>query len=326
MSLKPTLAPSARVALYGLFFALAWTATLSGSLAWNLYRVDRTAIESAHIQARTAFEKDVLYRRWNAMQGGVYAPITPETYPNPYLDVEDRDLTTPGGKALTMVNPAYMTRQVHELGASANGVIGHLTSLKPIRAENAPDDWEKRALEILEKGSEEVSEKQIMDGTPYLRLMSPLITEESCLRCHARQGYKLGQIRGGISVSVPLNPFMDIAGRQKSVLFMTHLVLWLIGLTVLYFLARRIHRRMMERFHAETERERIIGELQDALAEVKTLKGFLPICASCKKIRNDAGYWQQVEKYIMEHSEVRFSHGICPDCARKLYPEYCKGE
>lgn len=62
--------------------------------------------------------------------------------------------------------------------------------------------------------------------------------------------------------------------------------------------------------------------LKEALTEVKTLSGFLPICASCKKIRDDKGYWNQIEAYIREHSEAEFSHGICPECARKLYPEF----
>jgi PAS domain S-box-containing protein len=65
---------------------------------------------------------------------------------------------------------------------------------------------------------------------------------------------------------------------------------------------------------AEAERERLIVELKEALAEVKTLRGFIPICASCKKIRDDAGYWQQIEKYIQDRSEAQFSHGLCPDC------------
>jgi PAS domain S-box-containing protein len=72
---------------------------------------------------------------------------------------------------------------------------------------------------------------------------------------------------------------------------------------------------------AEEERERLIGELQDALAEVRTLSGLLPICASCKRIRDDKGYWQQIEAYIQAHSEAEFSHSVCPECARELYPE-----
>ena len=70
----------------------------------------------------------------------------------------------------------------------------------------------------------------------------------------------------------------------------------------------------------EEEREKLYLELKDALGKVKVLSGMLPICASCKKIRDDKGYWNQIEAYITKHSEVLFSHGICPDCVKKLYP------
>jgi len=73
----------------------------------------------------------------------------------------------------------------------------------------------------------------------------------------------------------------------------------------------------------EKEREEIIhAELQKAISEVKILSGLLPICASCKKIRNDTGYWEQIESYIKSRSQAEFSHSICPDCMRKLYPEF----
>jgi PAS domain S-box-containing protein len=74
---------------------------------------------------------------------------------------------------------------------------------------------------------------------------------------------------------------------------------------------------------ADEERERLISELQNALAEVKTLTGLIPICANCKKIRDDKGFWTQVESYVQQRSEARFSHGICPDCLKVLYPHYC---
>ena len=72
----------------------------------------------------------------------------------------------------------------------------------------------------------------------------------------------------------------------------------------------------------EAEREQLIAKLQDALDTIKTLSGLIPICASCKKIRDDKGYWQAVEQYIEQHSDAEFTHGICPECLRKLYPEY----
>jgi PAS domain S-box-containing protein len=83
-----------------------------------------------------------------------------------------------------------------------------------------------------------------------------------------------------------------------------------------------VGRDVTERKKAETERERLITELQNALADIKTLSGLVPICANCKKIRDDQGYWTQLEAYIQDRSEAQFSHSICPDCAAKLYPNY----
>jgi len=77
-----------------------------------------------------------------------------------------------------------------------------------------------------------------------------------------------------------------------------------------------------ERKQAEEERERLIAELQEALDNVKTLRGLIPIRANCKKIRDDEGYWHQVEVYVRDHTEAQFTHGLCPDCFRKLYPWY----
>lgn len=90
------------------------------------------------------------------------------------------------------------------------------------------------------------------------------------------------------------------------------------GKTLLYSIVHDISERMK----AEAERERLILDLQNALSQIKTLSGLLPICASCKKIRDDQGYWNQIESYISEHSQAEFSHSICPECVKKLYPEY----
>ena len=81
-------------------------------------------------------------------------------------------------------------------------------------------------------------------------------------------------------------------------------------------------RDITARKQLEAEREELILKLQSALDNVKTLNGLLPICSYCKKIRDDRGYWHQVEIYIQAHSDVDFSHGLCPECAKKLFPEF----
>lgn len=84
----------------------------------------------------------------------------------------------------------------------------------------------------------------------------------------------------------------------------------------------QLEQEIAERKELEQEREKLIAQLQEALAQVKTLSGFLPICASCKKIRDDSGYWKQIESYLSAHADVTFSHGMCPDCAQKLYGDF----
>jgi two-component system cell cycle sensor histidine kinase/response regulator CckA len=160
--------------------------------------------------AYESYKKDLVYRRWATIHGGVYVPITPETPTNPYLShIPERDISTPSGKKLTLVNPAYMTRQVHELGEKDYGLGGHITSLKPIRPENAPDEWERKALQGFEQNQKDVSSLVTIGNETYFRLMYPMITESGCLKCHTSQGYKVGDIRGGISVSVPWRHFRE---------------------------------------------------------------------------------------------------------------------
>lgn len=98
-------------------------------------------------------------------------------------------------------------------------------------------------------------------------------------------------------------------------------VVILSGFTLFFFWNRSLRREIDERKRVEMEKENLIHELKHALSEVKTLRGFLPICASCKKIRDNAGYWQQIEHYIQDRSEAEFSHSICPDCMHRLYPD-----
>jgi sensor domain CHASE-containing protein len=93
-----------------------------------------------------------------------------------------------------------------------------------------------------------------------------------------------------------------------------------IGVVILFLLFIQ-QREMNIRKKVEEEREEIIKELREALSEVKQLSGLLPICANCKKVRDDKGYWKQIESYIMDHSDAEFSHSICQDCAKKLYPD-----
>jgi len=232
--------------------AVFWIMLLALSLGWNWQHLERSLTGLAESEANAAFHKDVTYRLWAAMQGGVYVPPSENTPPNPYLKhIPQRDVETTDGEKLTLVNPAYMTRQVHELGKERYGLRGHITSLEPLRPENAPDEWETKALRSFAEGSLKETTRQSFDGQPYFRLMRPLFADPPCLKCHAAQGYAQGDVIGGISVSVPLQTYLGLAGHQRLHLVIAHLVIGLLGLTGLG--ASHVHFRNYKRSLRESE-------------------------------------------------------------------------
>lgn len=233
-------ASSVQWKLLGWLLAAVWTVVIAGSVGWNLYLSKQEMVSTAQTQARALHQKDIVYREWNAEHGGVYALISERTTPNPYLEVPEREITTPLGRKLTKINPAYMTRQVHELGYERYGAIGHITSLNPIRPENAADPWEVQALEAFEQGAEEVSSIEEIEGEAHMRLMRPLTVTKSCLACHAAQGYEEGDIRGGISVSMPMAPLLAVWGSRVRWTLAGHALFWLIGLVGIGLGTRRL--------------------------------------------------------------------------------------
>ncbi len=268
----PASAKRKQVPLKLLLFLLAggWTLVIIASFFYNTAQLTEHAMDSARIQARTAVEKDVIYRQWNSMHGGVFVPVVPGRFePNPYLPVEGREIvdkTT--GREYTKINPAYMTRLVHELGALRTGVRGHITSTRPIRKGNEPDVWERQALIRLESGeASEVSSLEIINGQKYMRLIRGLETEASCMPCHAHQGYKVGDVRGGISVDVPMAPFIATIQRSQRILLITHAGLWVLGLLGIYLCMRQVENGLRTRDSAEQELRELTAELEQRVQE-----------------------------------------------------------
>ena len=240
--------PRARTKQYLLLLLIGWTALVLLSLAWNIQGVNENNIEKARIEARTFYELNLVYRRWASVHGGVYVPVTGSLQPNPYLTVPQRDVTTTAGRKLTLINPAWMTRQVFELlrTQSPEPILSHLTSLKYMNPVNKPDPWEEDALRRFELGESEPSEVTSIGGVPYVRIMKPFKVEEPCLVCHAHQGYRVGDIRGGISISVPLKPHLAVAAAERRTTAFSHFVLWIIGAGGILLFSRQIGRHQRQ--------------------------------------------------------------------------------
>lgn len=235
----------------GLIVAV-WSLAIAGSMVWSSRLLREAMVEAAVTTARENISKDLMYRRWATMHGGVYVPVTDVTPPSPYMASRaERDLVTPSGRRLTLMNPAYVTRQVHELETKELGTLAHLTSLKPLRPENAPDQWEAAALRAFEQGRAEVLSEELVGGRAYMRLMQPLVTEKGCLQCHGAQGYREGEIRGGLSVSVPLAPYLAVMRAQAWPIGGVHAGLWGLGVLGILLAGRQTRRRVDEQMEAE---------------------------------------------------------------------------
>ncbi|MBI4763971.1 MAG: DUF3365 domain-containing protein [Deltaproteobacteria bacterium] len=254
-----------------LFWGLAilWTGIITASLVWNFYAQKNKIFEIARNSAHITLEKDVIYRRWVAQHGGVYVPVSKHTPPNPYLKVPERDIFTSSGLPLTLVNPAYMIRQVNEMAANIYSQT-HITSLNPIRPQNSPDPWETSALMSFEKGVQEVSSIEKVAGEEKMRVMHPFITEKPCLQCHAPQGYQEGDIRGGISVSIPIAPLRAIDKPFLAKLSLAHFLFWITGISWILLARKSFSKQILARETAEEELRKSRDELELRVQERTT--------------------------------------------------------
>ena len=240
---------------YVLITCAAWTLLVAAAAGVAIKASYESMLEQARVAARVAFEKDLTYRRWNALRGGVYVRVNEQNQPNPFLQVPDRDLHTVEGVTLTMINPAYMTRQAYEIQQSSAEVQNHITSLNPIRPQNQADPWEHQALISFHSGIPEVFSHETVNGQPYLRIMRPVLIEKDCLRCHAVQGYRLGEIRGGISVSVPLNTHLNEFHALTAKTAASYSLIWAIGLAGLVVGGRKLRHSVVQERHARLAAE-----------------------------------------------------------------------
>jgi len=233
---------------------VVWSLLVAFLLLWSLSGVDGEMLGLARQEAIANYNKDQAFRAWGTAHGGVYAEVTERTKRNPYLShIEERDLVTPGGRQLTLMNPAYMLRQLMEEYDELYGVKGRITSLLPLNPDNTPDAWEAAALLAFTRGEKERFEVTEIDGEPFLRLIRPMVTTEGCLLCHAHQGYKEGDIQGGVGVAVPLDGYLAVAEGRKWNLSVILGLIWAVGMIVIWLTGRRGFQRIRERLDYEDQ-------------------------------------------------------------------------
>lgn len=217
--------------LTALIVAVLVTFFIGFSLYWNITNLKQEKINLATAEAKSFWNKDAALRRWASRHGGVYVKPTSRTPPNPFLaQLPHRDVTTTDGTKLTLMNGAYIMSQMTKEFDKTYGIKGSLTAKIQINPANKPDEWEFKALTLFESGVKEVVEETHISEKPFLRFMKPMFMTEGCVKCHGFLGFKDGDLRGGVSVSIPLTPYFEAAAKTSRGMWVTHTIVWLLAL------------------------------------------------------------------------------------------------
>ncbi|MCU7834778.1 MAG: DUF3365 domain-containing protein [gamma proteobacterium symbiont of Taylorina sp.] len=232
-------------------------AVITISLASGIYHEIEHHKSAALEHAKNSFIKDLMFRKWIASHGGVYVTPTKRTPPNPYLaHIKDRDLVTTSGKKLTLMNPAYALRQLMDY-EGMYGAKGHITSLKLLNPNNKPSDWEIKALKLFDQGQQtELHEFVAKEGQDYIYYMKALVVKKTCLKCHAHQGYKVGDIRGGVSVTIPMKKYNNDTSSAVYKLIAVYLVFYIIVIIGLFYTYSNAKKSLLEQHRLEQENHR----------------------------------------------------------------------
>lgn len=233
----------------GRLLRVFWLPVLA-SLFWlgltlGLYRhaahVDEShRLELERTRLSTVAQQLLDARNWNAAHGGVYVPESEYGRPNPWLPPHERTLKTADGRTLVLMNPAYMSRQLAER-STWPGISIAIIGRKPLRPENQSDAWEGEALIECTEGRQEIFSPPDENGQGRLRLLTVLVAQQSCLRCHVDS--RVGEVLGGISVSQDAAPYLRNAARQEANMRLLYALLGLTGVLAIGGLTLNLARR-----------------------------------------------------------------------------------
>ncbi|MCL4456101.1 MAG: DUF3365 domain-containing protein [Nitrospirae bacterium] len=203
------------------------------------HRQEKLIMGQVENKARAIFKQIIITRKWIADHGGIFVEKLPWVKPTIYMT--DSEITDVSGKRYIKETPAMVTKQLSLYAKDRESYWFHITSLKLTNPENAPDEFEKNALLQFEKNSmKELISIETVENSKYLRYISPLYIEDACLKCHAKQGYKVGDVRGAISVTIPVDiTFSEISENRRD-MFIATVVAVLSLVTALLLMMKKI--------------------------------------------------------------------------------------
>ncbi len=270
-------------------------AIISASYLFSLYRTsvfdEAMILRQAEQQARMLYQQILLTRQWASDHNGLFVLKRKGVESNPFLElpiVKDN-----AGHTYFMRNPAMITRELSQY--SKRDGLGHfrVTSLNPINPVNIPDAFEKNALLLFAKGTEEITTVNTSEIGRVVRFIAPLKVTESCLSCHARHGYKYGDIRGGLSITIPINWADNLIRRNShSLIFIGVVSIFLVTIALfLMFESLIVHRinrlsKAMDNFPEDLPEQHLLPSVfKDELDDVND--SFVLFCDRLKKSQNE---------------------------------------
>lgn len=236
---------------------IAWTVLVVIAAFFYHNEHSKEVIELAKNTAKTALNKDLATRVWIISHGGVYVPIDDKTPPSPWLShVPERDIQTPT-KSLTLMNSSYMLRQMMESYGTLYGEKTRISSLKPLNPANKAKPWEEKALRYLQANPTKTDFYELYQSNEgeSIRMMIPMLVETSCLKCHNPSENKVGDIRGGISIAVPLKAFINMTQQALINAYIWFTLIWLLVSAAIIAASKAMEKKSLQ-LNA-TEREKI---------------------------------------------------------------------
>lgn len=294
--------------------------TLAIALGISFYviaqRQERLIMGQVENEARAIFKQIVITRKWIADHGGIFVEKLPWIKPNPYLkNSEIRDVQ---GKRYVRENPAMVTKELSRYAKDKDSYWFHITSLKLMNPENAPDEFEKKALQQFEKSPiNEIISIETVENSKYLRYISPLYVEDACLKCHAKQGYKVGDVRGAISVTIPIDKTFAAIDSNRRNMFIGAVITVLTLMTAMFLMMKKFVLTPMKRLksainefsegtYSPSKRLKTGDEFEDLCSAFSQMAGTLTDYHSClnNKIKDATRGLEETNRKLIETNRL----------------------
>ena len=257
----------------------AWSILVAASFAWYFWQENKGLSETAAKEARAILDRDNAYRHWLVEQGGVYVKPSEKLPGDPYLKHPQRDVVTTSGMRLTLLNPAFVLREVQTRQADPMRGRSRVVSLTPLNPQNAADAWERRGLDSLAGGNDRF---EIVDSPAgaQMRAMRPFFASPPCLACHP--DFADGQLAGAITASVPLAPYQELNNTELRAAALGHGTIWVAGLAGIGLAHRRRRQHAgqqrawalsLESMNVELER-RVAARTEELTRALRELEAF----------------------------------------------------